>query len=268
MRSGTGIDEEQHDGNGERPDGERFTVEQLAHRVGITVRNIRAYQSSGLLPAPVRRGKVAWYGLRHERQLEKIKGLREQGFGLAAIADILIWSGDTPAGDILGYTRALLDGFGSMTSLPVPPEQQARWGAKIPPELISRMLRTGLYQRIDDDTYQVVSPVIDETARELAVLGVPVGEAVALLEALHEHTSALAARYVATLVRCVARPMAQGSGDPDRLRELRAALERLVPLATASVHAAMPVALREQFDRAVRDTPSTGHTTPDGPDTA
>src|SRR3954453_2416897 len=66
-----------------------ITISELAERVGMTVRNIRAHQSRGLLPPPVRRGRVACYGEQHEAVLLRIKELQAKGYNLAAIEELL-----------------------------------------------------------------------------------------------------------------------------------------------------------------------------------
>src|SRR4051794_17204984 len=62
---------------------------ELAARVGMTARNIRAHQSRGLLPPPIRKGRVACYGLEHEDVLLRIKELQARGYNLAAIEALL-----------------------------------------------------------------------------------------------------------------------------------------------------------------------------------
>ncbi len=38
-----------------------MTIRELAERTGMTVRNIRAHQTRGLLPPPVVRGRTGYY---------------------------------------------------------------------------------------------------------------------------------------------------------------------------------------------------------------
>jgi DNA-binding transcriptional MerR regulator len=64
---------------------ESLTIAQLAEAVGMTVRNIRAYQSRGLLHAPTIRTRIAHYGGDHVARLELINSLQREGFTLAAI---------------------------------------------------------------------------------------------------------------------------------------------------------------------------------------
>ena len=51
----------------------------------MTVRNIRAHVTRGLLPAPHMQGRTAYYGTEHVARLELIAALQQQGFNLAAI---------------------------------------------------------------------------------------------------------------------------------------------------------------------------------------
>jgi DNA-binding transcriptional MerR regulator len=64
-------------------------VEELSAKVGMSPRNIRAHQTRGLLGAPIRRGRVAYYDDSHVRRLEAITSLQRQGYNLVAIEAIL-----------------------------------------------------------------------------------------------------------------------------------------------------------------------------------
>ena len=68
---------------------DEFTIDELAARTGMTVRTVRFYATEGLLPAPVRRGRIAYYGPAHRMRLELIRTLQEHGYTLAAIERVL-----------------------------------------------------------------------------------------------------------------------------------------------------------------------------------
>ncbi len=59
-----------------------LTIDELAQRTGLTTRNIRAYQSRGLVPHPVKQGRTGYYGPEHIERLELIRELREEGLAL------------------------------------------------------------------------------------------------------------------------------------------------------------------------------------------
>jgi hypothetical protein len=67
----------------------RYRVEQLASAGEISVDTVRYYQSRGLLPAPEREGRVAWYGPEHLERIGQIRSLQGKGLTLAAIRRVV-----------------------------------------------------------------------------------------------------------------------------------------------------------------------------------
>ena len=66
-----------------------YRVEELAAAGGIRVDTLRFYQSRGLLPPPLRRGRTAIYDDTHLETLRRIRGLQRDGFSLAQIRRLL-----------------------------------------------------------------------------------------------------------------------------------------------------------------------------------
>jgi DNA-binding transcriptional MerR regulator len=62
-----------------------LTLDELADRVGISVRNIRFYTTKRLVPPPLRRGRSGYYTADHVARLELVRELQEHGFTLSAI---------------------------------------------------------------------------------------------------------------------------------------------------------------------------------------
>ena len=83
-----------------------LTIDELAQRSGMTVRNIRAHQSRGLLPPPEVRGRTGYYGAEHLARIELIKELQADGFNLDLIRR-LVNSTDGSSEEILRFTRVL-----------------------------------------------------------------------------------------------------------------------------------------------------------------
>src|SRR6266853_3446698 len=54
------------------------TIDELAHSSGVPSRTIRFYNTQGMLPSPIMRGRIAYYGEEHLLVLNIIKELREQ----------------------------------------------------------------------------------------------------------------------------------------------------------------------------------------------
>jgi DNA-binding transcriptional MerR regulator len=78
---------EQTRGDGSAP--HRYRAADLAAEVGISVQLLRSYQSRGLLPPPRHEGRVAWYGPHHLERLRHIRNLKERGYSLRMIEEVV-----------------------------------------------------------------------------------------------------------------------------------------------------------------------------------
>src|SRR2546429_555277 len=75
----------------------------------MTVRNIRAHQSRGLLPPPEVRARTGYYGPEHVARIELIRELQGEGFNLESIRRLL---GEQGSGaELLRFTRVLREPF-------------------------------------------------------------------------------------------------------------------------------------------------------------
>lgn len=66
-----------------------WTIDQLARRAGTTARQVRAFQTQGLLPHPRLVGRTGFYDPGQLDRLRAIQRLQRQGFSLAGIARLL-----------------------------------------------------------------------------------------------------------------------------------------------------------------------------------
>jgi DNA-binding transcriptional MerR regulator len=66
----------------------------------MTVRNVRSYQTRGLIPSPQRQGRRSVYSDDHLRRLQEIRDARAHGATLALLATHLAHGGALSAGDV------------------------------------------------------------------------------------------------------------------------------------------------------------------------
>jgi DNA-binding transcriptional MerR regulator len=86
-----------------RPPGS-WTIDELAASVGTTSRNVRAFQSRGLLPPPRLAGRTGRYDDGHRTRLQAVLRLQRRGYSLAAIADLAAaWERGGTLDDVLGF---------------------------------------------------------------------------------------------------------------------------------------------------------------------
>lgn len=232
------------------PEGE-LRIDELARASGVTVRNIRAYQDRGLLPAPRREGRVVWYGEGHRARLDLITSLLERGFSLANIGELLDgWSDGRNLGDLLGLGRHLTKPFSDEVPDEGTPEEIAeRYGLPFDDlEAAGDALLLGLIE-LDGDRLRVPSPRLLRAGLELHQAGVPLPELFAELRRLRADIEAIAARFVRLVVAHVFEPhLRDGVPIEGRVPELAEKLTRIRPLATTVVDAELARALQARAD--------------------
>src|SRR6476620_7571226 len=101
-----------------------LTIRQLAERTGMTVRNIRAHQTRGLLPPPVVRGRTGYYNEEHVARIELTREMQADGLNLEAIRRVLENS-DGSASAMFDFTRALRAPFEDEAPEIVDPDELA-----------------------------------------------------------------------------------------------------------------------------------------------
>src|ERR1035437_1927884 len=66
-----------------------LTIDQLAARTGMTVRNVRAYSARGLLPPPRLVGRTGHYNGAHVARLTLVREMLDRGYTLTAAERLL-----------------------------------------------------------------------------------------------------------------------------------------------------------------------------------
>ena len=87
-------------------DSAALTIDELAARVGMSVRNLREWHGLGLIPDAEMRGRVGYYDESVVARIEHVRELRRQGFTLALIARMLASAGED-AGQVLELARSM-----------------------------------------------------------------------------------------------------------------------------------------------------------------
>lgn len=233
-------------------DATELTIDELAGRTGMTVRNVRAYQSRGLIPPPQLRGRTGYYGEEHVVRLELIRDLQAEGFNLESIKRILERAPGESIGEVLDFTRAVAAPFGDERSQVVDGGVFVdRWGDQLTPEVVSQAERLGLVRELGEGRYELLSPRLQEAASELAELGVPLDAALEVTGVMRKHSEAVARAYVRLFLDHVWRPFEQAGEPVEDWPRVRDALERLRPLAGESLLAMFGLVMTEAVERAL-----------------
>ena len=227
-----------------------LTIGELAQRTGMTVRNIRAHQSRGLLPAPEIRGRTGFYGPEHVARLELISEMQADGFNLRAIKRLLQTS-DGAVEEVLGFRRALMAPFAEEDPEFVTREElEERFGGRLEPKLLSRAQKLGLVRPLGEGHYEIPSPTLYRAGVELLSLGVSPEMVLGAAEQVKRRSEAIAAGFVELFLAGVWKPFMQAGRPDDQWPRVREALERLRPLASEAVLASFQQAMTEAVEEA------------------
>lgn len=233
-----------------------MTIRELAERTGMTVRNIRAHQTRGLLPPPVVRGRTGYYNQEHLARIELTREMQADGLNLEAIRRVLD-SGDGSAEAIFDFTRALRVPFEDETpEILEADELGAIWGGPADFRLIRQGEKLGIFRPLPDGRVEVISPQLLKAAAELAELGIGPEGAIVTAQRLRKHADGAARAFVELFVHEIWDPFDK-AGRPERdWPRMREALERLRPLAAGALLATFQIAMGEavakQSERTLR----------------
>jgi DNA-binding transcriptional MerR regulator len=226
-----------------------LTVDELAQRTGMTVRNIRAHQSRGLLPPPEVRGRTGYYGPEHVARIELIRELQADGFNLGAIRRLLEGAGGSSE-EVLRFTRALRAPFeDEQAQIVTADELGRRWGTA-DPKLLARAEKLGIVRPLGDGNFEELSPRLARASAELAALGVPPETALDVAARIRRHSEGVAQAFVELFLDEVWKPFERAGRPNERWPEVREALERLRPLAAESLLAVFQLAMSEAVEQA------------------
>jgi DNA-binding transcriptional MerR regulator len=227
---------------------DEMTIGELAERTGMTVRNIRAHQTRGLLPPPVVRGRTGYYNEEHVARVALTREMQADGLNLEAIRRVLD-SGEGSAAAIFDFTRALRAPFEhEAPEIIDAAELSSLWGEEADARLLRQAEKLGILRALPDGRIEVISPRLLRAAGELAELGIGVEGVLRTAEKLRHHADGAAHAFIKLFVEEVWKPFEE-AGRPEReWPKVNQALERMRPLAAGAVLAMFQLAMSEAIE--------------------
>jgi DNA-binding transcriptional MerR regulator len=227
-----------------------LTIDELAHETGMTVRNIRAHQSRGLLPPPNVKGRTGYYGPEHRARVELIKEMQAAGFNLAAIKRMLESAPQGAGEELLRFERLLMapwdDSEPEVMELSDLTERFGRADAKA----FKKAEELGLIRDLGEGRYELPSPAIVKAGEQIVALGVPVSHGLAVVEKVQRHARGVAREFVRLFLQDVWKPFADAGMPEDKLPEVRASLEQLRSIATDVLLGAFSLSMGNEVESA------------------
>jgi DNA-binding transcriptional MerR regulator len=213
--------------------GAELTIDELARETGMSVRNIRAHQSRGLLPPPDVRARTGYYGPEHVARLRLIQELQGNGYNLAAIKDLVRRSRGSSQ-EALDFARALLAPFEDERPEVIDATELAEryGGPDADPKLLRRAEKLGIVVPLGEGRYEVPSPTLLRAGETLLGLGIPLERALDVIESVAREAEKVADGFVRLFLERVWKPFDRAGQPETDWPGVLAALEQLRPLAT------------------------------------
>ncbi len=226
----------------------RMTIDELAHETGVSSRNIRYYQTRGLLPPPTVEGRTGHYGKAHVERLRLIADMQGEGLNLQAIGWLLGGAGAVESDEVRRLKRAVLDGW--VTEKPIEADVKQIVGDVAPDQATMAATRRAIELKMveatdDPERWKVLLPSVMAAGRELQAMGVPADRSLDALAIMRKQLLPVAKEFVALFDEAVLAPWDARGRPVEEWSDIREAVDRIRPLAGEAVLAVFSQVMAE-----------------------
>ncbi|CAN5229728.1 MerR family transcriptional regulator [soil metagenome] len=229
---------------------EKLSVEQLATRVGMTVRTVRFYAGRGLIPPPRREGRNGFYGPDHIARLELVRELQAHGFTLSAIEGYLEHIPASASPEEVALHRTLLAPWmPDLLETVDRVELMARTGRELDDDDIAFLIALGIVEPTPQDNVFRVASAHLALGTQFLDAGIPTEAAVAAQRIFTRHGREVADELTAVF-RDQVWPHLRETGQPPEA--ITSMVEKFKPLTIQALVVAYESAVNETRRESVR----------------
>lgn len=204
-----------------------LTIDQLAQQVGMTARNIREWQTQGLVPPPERRGRIGVYSDEHVAVIDRVKRLKKDGFPLDIIRRMIDKSGESET-DVRHLAAEVLSPFATTGSAAM---SRAALRDRLGAAADSALKRLGLVSDVDADTVLVPDITTLGVIEHLVAAGLSLERLVDILVEADWHQRAIARLFLDAYVDDVWQPFVESGFSSPGWRAMAEDAAKARPLA-------------------------------------
>lgn len=232
------------------PNG-KMTIGELARRTGMTIRNIRAHQTRGLLPPPEVHGRTGYYNEDHVARIELTREMQAEGLNLEAIRRVME-SSEGSSREMVDFARAIRAPFEDETpEIFDEAELASAWGVEqFDPKLLRRTEELGILRQLPEGKIEVISPSLQRAGTALIELGVSPQAAVNTASELRRSSEGVARTFVDLFVQEIWEPFDKAGRPEEDWPKVREALDRMRPLASDALLAMFQITMGESTEKA------------------
>lgn len=231
------------------PVTEEFTVDELAARAGMTVRNVRAYASRGLIAAPRLEGRTGYYNREHLQRLQLIRELIERGYTLSAVERAVLASPHASSGHTLDLLRLLEEPrHGSEPEVMSRDSLAALAGVERDDALIVALGEFGLVEWLDEETVRLLQPTVVRAGAAAVALGLDAKTVISLFPLLSSNLRQIAEAFVSGVASEIFEPFREAGMPDEEWPRILQSIESLLPVASQVVLALFRRQLSEAIE--------------------
>jgi DNA-binding transcriptional MerR regulator len=235
-----------------------LTIDELGARAGMTVRNIRAHLSRGLLHPGVLRGRTAYYDHGHVARLELIASLQRRGFTLAAIDVLINQTPSTNAEEALRLYRGMLAPWEPEKPVELREDELPGWlGVDLEPGALAELRTSGLIETAGPGRIRVTNPALLRTGAQSVALGIPARAVMDAHDPLQARTRDVADLFIGLFRDHVWQAHVEAGLPRDGVADVRTAVEGLQPVATQALLAAFRTSMQAAMDEFIAELSET-----------
>lgn len=232
---------------------EGLTIDELARRVGMTVRNLREYRTIGLLPPPRMQGRIGYYDETVVERIGVVHTLHAEGFTLELIRQMLESAGES-ADEVLRLAERLRAPFREDHPPTVEvAEWNRQWGTTNLAHL-RRAIELGVLRQRADGRLEFTSARLAKVGEMLRELGMSVEAMLDATAAIRAHADGLAEIFEQVWRNEVWQPFIDTATADTSFQDLHAKLAVVQPAALNAVIGLFTVAMDQRIaDSIVRE---------------
>ncbi len=231
------------------PVPEEFTVDELAKRAGMTVRNVRAYASRGLIAAPRLEGRTGYYNLEHLQRLRLIREFIDRGYTLSAVERAMLASPHAASGHTLDLLRLLDEPqHGAEPEVMSRDALAALAGVPRDDALIVALGEFHLVEWLDDETVRLLQPTVVRAGAAAVALGLDAKTVISLFPLLSSNLREIADAFVSGVSTEIFQPFRDAGMPADEWPGILQSIESLLPVASQVVLSIFRRQLGEAID--------------------
>jgi DNA-binding transcriptional MerR regulator len=228
-----------------------YRIDDLARLAGTTTRNIRVYRDRGLLPPPLRVGRIALFNDTHLTRLRLITSMLDRGYNIAHVREMLsAWEEGKNLGDVLGLETAIVGTWTTEKPQTMPLVEAQRLVDD--PRAFERLVALQLI-RIDGEQATVTRPKLIDAFNEIRSYGVKLDKLIDLHEQIVPEIDKISDKLVRAGAEHVADRIKPGQALPAdaEITELITMLVRFRTQAVATVTATLASSIESNIESLV-----------------